>query len=188
MSIEKIHILTGNQDKLRIAQQVFELYGIDVEAIELDVPEIQAATSAEIALHQVAEAYRELQLPVVREDHSFFIDAINFPGPFMAYANKSIPVNHLLKMIDALPSRAAHFEIAGAYADGSSEPFVSSFQVPVEIGYEARGSVSRGWDTVLQFPGSTETFAETTSNHDELWSTNYHRIAEYILSKNVHRS
>lgn len=183
MSIERITLLTGNQDKLRIAQNVFREFGIDIDQADLDIPEIQAETSEEIAVHQVREAYRRLRQPVIREDHSLFIDAINFPGPFMAYANRSIPVPMLLRMMSGLPSRAAHFEIAGAYADSLDEPFVTSFQVPVEIATEARGNTEQGWDTVLKFPDRDTTFAEEVDENDGAWDVNYRRIARHILSR-----
>src|SRR2546426_6685402 len=90
MANQQIYLLTGNQGKIDAANLVFNKYGIDALPLELDIPEIQASTSQEIARAMAVEAYQRTGKPLIREDHSFFIDELGFPGPFTAYIDKAI--------------------------------------------------------------------------------------------------
>lgn len=77
----KVGVITKNPGKIKIVEYVFSKYGIDFEFIGKEFPEIQAATSKEIAEFTVKQASRELNMPVVREDASLYINALGFPGP-----------------------------------------------------------------------------------------------------------
>lgn len=48
-TLMKVGVITKNKGKIRIVDYVFPKYGIEYEFIDKDYPEIQAATSKEIA-------------------------------------------------------------------------------------------------------------------------------------------
>jgi len=184
MSYETIHLLTGNKDKLRIANNIFNEYGINVIKSDIDIPEIQASNSTEVASYATRIAFRELGVPVLREDHSFYIDELGIPGPFMAYMDKMVNVEQLIRITDTLKSRDAHFEIAASYVDSHGNNFECSYDVPVTIANAPRGDDSLNWERAMILPGSVTTFAETHSEtRDHLWSQNYHTIARHIVSQ-----
>jgi len=181
----QLHLLTGNADKLRHAQDTFGQFGIEVVKEPLKIDEIQAATSREVARAAVFAAQRELgSVAVLREDHSFYIDELGFPGPFMAFADKTISVQALIKIVDTLSHRRGHFNVAAAYLDARGELFETEFSVPVEFATEPRGNSELNWERAIMLEGDTRTFAEVPSEtRDHLWVQNYQRVAEFILSR-----
>ncbi len=80
--------------------------------------------------------------PTIREDHGFYIKELGFPGPFMAYADKVISPEQLLKILDTLKSREAYFELGAAYCDESGKVYEFSYQVPIVMSTEIRGDGS----------------------------------------------
>lgn len=181
----QIHLLTANADKLRHARSVFTARGIDVIAETEKITEIQAPTSREIARAAVYEARRRLgAVALLREDHSFTIDALGIPGPFMAYQDKQLSVETLVRIVDALPTRAAHFTVAAAFLDSDSELFETEYVVPVQIASEPRGDKSLKWERAIILEGDHRTMAEVpAAERDRLWIRNYEAIADFIGEK-----
>ena len=177
----QIHLLTGNQGKIDAANLIFNTRGIQVLPLKLDIPEIQASSSVEIARAMALEAHKQTGKPVIREDHSFFIDELGFPGPFMAYTDKTISVEQLLKIIDTIESRNAHFELAASYVDTQGEAHDFSYSVAVTLSHEIRGNENLNWERLMMFPGDTKTFAELDKDdRAEVWTKNYEQIANLI--------
>ncbi|HEU4966437.1 MAG TPA: non-canonical purine NTP pyrophosphatase [Candidatus Saccharimonadales bacterium] len=179
--MKQIYLLTGNPDKIKAANLVFNKCDIEVLPLELDIPEIQSSSSMEIAHYMVDQAYKMTGKPTVREDHSFFIKDLGFPGPFMTYADKAISPEKLLKIIDTLPSREAYFELGAAYVDEQGMIHEFSYQVPVVMAKELRGSNTFRWERLMMFPGDTRTFAELNADaRAEVWTKNFEAIARLI--------
>src|SRR5688500_9060337 len=153
----QIYLLTGNQGKIDAANLIFNQHDIGVLPLDLDIPEIQAPSSAEIARAMALEAYRQTGKPVIREDHSFFVDELGFPGPFMAYIDKTISVDQLLKIVNTLESRDAHFELAACYVDSQGEPHDFAYSVPLTLGNEIKGTDKLRWERLMMFKGDTKT-------------------------------
>ena len=176
-----VYLLTGNPGKIAAANAVFNRYGIEVEPLKLDIPEIQADNSKEIATAAAIEAHQQTGKSVIREDHSFYIDALGMPGPFMAYIDKTISVEQLLKILNTLPSREGHFELAATYVDETGTAHEFSYSVPVVFSQEARGDESMRWERIIQFADDPRTFAEyPESERADYWTKNYEAIAALI--------
>ncbi len=90
-----INILTKNVGKLMVAKVIFEKYGIVVNQIDKKYPEIQADSSLEIARFTSLQAAKDLNLAVIREDHSLFINALGILGPYASYIEKQLPTKKL---------------------------------------------------------------------------------------------
>lgn len=179
--MKQIYLLTGNPGKIKAANLVFNKHDVGVLPLELDIPEIQAETSAEIAKHMVEEAYKASGKPSIREDHSFYIKELGFPGPFMSYVDKAITPEQLLKILDTLESRDAYFELSAAYIDEKGKIHEFSYQVPVTMGSDIKGSDRLRWERLMMFPGEDKTFAELDEDDRvEVWTKNYEKIAELI--------
>lgn len=132
----------------------------------------------------VAQAYKMTGKPVIREDHSFFIKELGFSGPFMAYVDKVIDASHLQKILATLDSREAYFELGAAYVDMSGKINEFSYQVPIMMSKEARGSEDSRWERFMMFPGDSKTFAEFDADKRlEVWAKNYESIAQLIKNE-----
>lgn len=180
-NMTKIYLLTGNPGKIAAANTVFNQYDINVEPLKLDIPEIQAASSQEIATAAALEAHAQTSKAVIREDHSFYIDALGMPGPFMTYIDKTIATEQLLKIIDTLPDRKGHFELAATYINEQGVTREFSYSVPVVFSNEARGDESLRWERIIKFIDDRRTFAEyPESERAGYWTKNYESIAQLI--------
>lgn len=181
-----IHIITKNPWKQLTAKNVFEKYNINVLFIEKNYPEIQADTSLEIAKHTAILASKELKVPVVREDHSFFLNAFNFPGPYMNFIEKNISAKKVLEMLENQSDRSGYFEIATVYANPEGEYEEYVFKVPVTITLEEKGDLYSGWNKIIQLKNENRTLAEYPEEERiDIWNKNFELIAKKI-SKNIY--
>jgi len=177
-----VYLMTKNKGKIAAAQSVFDKYGIVVKSLDFDVPEIQAETSIEIAKNMVLQAFDKFKEPIIREDHSLFIDEINFPGPFTAFAERNISAEKLSKILEALDSKNGHFELAAAYCDKEGNIHEFTYSVPVIFETVPRGVPSDGWNQLIRFPDESRVFTEyPSSQRDHIWSKNFEKIAQLII-------
>lgn len=183
--MKTVYLITKNQGKIMAAKSVFDKFGVELKNVDQEFPEIQADTSLEIAKHTALEASKATNLPVIREDHSLFINALGFPGPYMAFIEKKISLEKLLKLLELSEDRTGYFEISTVYADPEGKVLEYSYQVPVhfkkeEVVKDPRG----GWNGVLCLEGEERAFTEYPETERlDSWNKNYVKIAEE-LSKN----
>lgn len=179
----KVGTITRNRGKRKIVDFVFPKYGIEYEFIDKNYPEIQAASSKEIAEFLAIMAAKELNMPIVREDASLFIRALGFPGPFTAYIEKMIPAEKLLKILEPFGDRSGYFECAVAFAvpNKKIKTFITRYEIEIND-KEAGNLVPPGaWDRVLKFKGETKTFAQyPIEKRFPIWGTIYEDVAKYI--------
>ncbi len=176
--------MTKNIGKIASAQVAFNPYSITVIPLEFEFPEIQAPTSIEIAKHAVQQAYEKFKKPVIREDHSFFIDELNFPGPYMAYIEKAIPLEGIINIIKNLSSNKAHFELAAAYIDKNDVLHEFVYSVPVVLQTEPKGDSNQKWNRLISFEHEEKVFAEYSEDERlDVWNKNFVEIAKLVNSE-----
>lgn len=182
MRHKKIYLITKNFDKLQSAKRVFDKYGIELMMPDKDYVEIQASTSAEIAKYTAVNAASELKVPVVREDHSLYINCLSIPGPYTSFIEKKLPAERLLKILEKEKDRTGYFEIAATYAEPSGLVKEFVYQVPIhikkkEIVKDPRG----GWNGILCLQGEERAFTEYPEEERlDVWSKNFISIAEFL--------
>jgi len=177
----QVYLVTKNPGKLLAANSIFSKHNIVLNSVECDYPEIQAETSLAIAKFTALEMAKSLNAPAIREDHSLYINALKFPGPYTSYFEKKIPASMLLEWLKNSSDRDGYFEIATVYAkpDGVFKEFV--YQVPITIATEEKGELQKGWARVLMLKNDLRTFAEYPEQERvSVWNKNYQDIAVYI--------
>ncbi len=179
---KKIYLLTKNKGKLLAAQKIFDEFGIKVGSIEKEFPEIQESSSLKIAKFATETASKEFNVPVLREDHSLYIEALEyFPGPFTAFFDKNMDVKILLKILENFDNKNAEMELGATLTIPGHETFESVYRVPLEISYEVKGEHGN-WDKVLKLRGGEKTFSESTEEENvNIWSKNYRHLAKKFL-------
>ena len=181
----KINILTKNPGKKMAAKKAFGDYNIKVNFINKEYPEIQADTSLKIAKFTALQVAKDLNIPIIREDHSLFINALGMPGPYINYIEKHLPAEKLLKIMENESDRSGYFEIATVYAEpnGFTKEYV--FKVPIIIAKKERGNFQTGWNRIIQLKGEKRTLAEYPEEERlGVWNKNYKAIARWLLGKN----
>jgi non-canonical purine NTP pyrophosphatase (RdgB/HAM1 family) len=178
--MNKVYFVSKNKGKIVAAKDVFDKYGIEIISLEKDYPEIQADTSLEIARNTVIEAAKEINDPVIREDHSLFIHSLGIPGPFTHYIEKMMPVQKLFELLNQFEDRTGHFEAAIVYAEPNGKTFEYVFQVPVKFSKEIKGD-SPAWDNILMMEDESRTFSEyPREERISYWTEGYEEVAKYI--------
>jgi len=160
-----IFFATNNIHKFNEARKVLAEYGVSVGMLRVKGSEIQSASLEEIAKTSVIEAFRRCNLPIIVEDAGLFIQALNgFPGPYAAYAYKTISNEGLLKLMENVENREATFHSVIAYHSSESRtPTCFNGEVMGEITKEERRGKSEsvfGFDPIFKPANSDKTFAQ----------------------------
>ena len=160
-----VFLASNNIHKFMEARVVLSNCGIALGMLRVKTAEIQSDKLSDIALTSVVDAFRKCSLPLIVEDAGLFIDALGgFPGPYAAYAYKTLGNKGLLKLMENVENRKAKFQSAIAYYD-------SHLDLPICFEGEAEGTIttnedngnnpsSFGFDPIFMPTGSKKTFAE----------------------------
>ena len=180
-----VNIITKNSGKLLAARAVFSKFNIEVNQIDKKFPEIQADTSLEIAKNMALQAIKEFNTPIIREDHSLFINALGIPGPYANFIERKIPVEKLLKILELEEDRSGYFEIATVYAEpnGLIEKYV--YQIPIFFEKEIRVPDPRGgWSGIIRLADEKRTLTEYPEKERlHIWSKNFLSLAEFLNNR-----
>jgi len=179
---------TSNAGKLREARTILAPFGISVEQYDGKGIEIQADTNSEVAAYASKGAAKTARRPVLVEDAGLYVDSLGgFPGPYSAYAFKTIGVQGILSLLRPPSSaRAAKFVSSLAYCAPGGEPTLFEGSVRGEIANKPRGKKGFGFDPIFVAEGSAKTFGELTL--DEKCSVSHRaeamkKFAKWYLSQ-----
>jgi XTP/dITP diphosphohydrolase len=186
-----VFFATNNVNKFNEVRMVLAEYNIASAMLRAKTVEIQSDKLSEIARTSVVDAFRRCHLPMIVEDAGLFIDALHdFPGPYAAYAYKTIGNAGLLKLMANVEDRKAMFQSVIAYYDGRSAPVCFEGEVPGKIANEERsenGKSGFGFDPIFQPAGSAKTFAEMIIEEKNRFSHRakaVHKFAEWYKKLN----
>ena len=152
--------VTGNLDKHREAEAIL---GRPLERIELDLPEIQATTTRDVALVKARAAFAALGRPVIVEDAGFELAALaGFPGPFIKYWEQLGGLASICRAVDGLGDRRAAAVCVLALCD-DREARVVEGRIEGTVSASPRGDNGFGWDAIFIPEGHQRTFGEMTA-------------------------
>jgi XTP/dITP diphosphohydrolase len=162
-----IFFATNNVNKFDEARRVLAEYNIAVGMLRVKSVEVQSESLEEIARASASDTFENCRLPVIVEDAGLFIDALNgFPGPYAAYAYKTVGNRGLLRLMRNVEARSAHFEsVVAHFSAGLKSPVCFHGEVLGEIAIKERRGNSRsgfGFDPIFKPLDSSKTFAEMT--------------------------
>jgi len=162
-----IFFATDNIHKFDEARKVLAEYKVAVGMLRAKALEIQSDNLEEIAKTSVVDAFKRCNLPLIVEDAGLFTDALNgFPGPYSAYAYKTVGTKGLLKLMENIENRKARFHSAIAYYSAElKSPICFKGETFGEITEEERKGKREsgfGFDPIFKPVESNKTFAEMT--------------------------
>ncbi len=178
-----IKYVTGNWAKIKSAKQVLEPLGYEVEQIKMEVPEIQSDSIEEVAKFSAKWASDKLKATVIKNDSGLCIDALNsFPGPYTHYVQDTLTEDGVLKLLEGVENRKAHFEEVLAYCEYGKEPIVFKARTEGSIAKEKSGKYGWSWDFIFVPEGETKTLGNF---EDEIrfgfWDLEYYnKLVEYL--------
>lgn len=121
--METILFATGNKGKIEEATPLFKEEGLELEQVDVDVPEIDAIDVGEVAEQKVRDSFNKAveqglikgdEMMIV-DDTGFYVEGLDgFPGASAAFFAKTAGVEKLLPMMDGEKERSAYFKTAVA--------------------------------------------------------------------------
>jgi inosine triphosphate pyrophosphatase len=153
--MDTITIVTGNPHKLVELRQVFPAK-IVLDAKKLDLDEIQSLDVHEIVRHKLHQAYATIKSPIIVEDVSAELEALNgLPGTFIKFFEERLGKGALFKL--AGESRVKIICSMGYY-DGLNEIIVDGVLEGRIVA--PRDGEGFGFDFVLIPDGYDKTMSE----------------------------
>lgn len=152
-------LVTGNPGKIAEARLAL---GTDLEAVELDLPEIQSLDYREVLQAKAEEAWRRIGRPLVVEEAGLDLVALNgFPGPLVKWMLEAVGAEGIARTAAALGDVRASARCFLLYKDASREIVAEGQTEGIAI-LPGRGNNGFGWDPVFLPHGSKLTFGELT--------------------------
>ena len=157
-------LVTGNDDKWREAQRIL---GRPLAREKLDLPELQARTTAEVALHKARAAFELLRRPVIVEDAGVELRALGgFPGPFIKFWETMGGLESICRAADGAGDRAVTAVcVLGVCTEGGS--YVVEGRTDGTLSEHPRGTGGFGWDAIFVPDGEARTFAEMSGEEKD---------------------
>lgn len=153
-------LVTGSASKAREAREIF---GRNLEQVEIDLPEIQAATVEEVAREKSREAFRRLERACVVEDSALGFAAWGgLPGPFIKWFEQAAGLEALCRSLDGFTDRGATALCVLAYRSETAQ-LTAVGRLEGSIAPKPRGDRGFGWDSIFVPRGSDRTFAEMSA-------------------------
>lgn len=150
-------LVTGNRGKIAEARR---LAGPDLEAVEVDLPEIQSLDLIEVLQAKADEAWAQVGRPLVVEEAGLELSALNgFPGPLVKWMLTATGAEGLSRVGAALGNVGATARCALLYRDGDRTVIAKGVTTGTLV-LPGRGEHGFGWDPVFLPDGETRTFAE----------------------------
>lgn len=159
MSPPPFVLVTGNRGKIAEARMIV---GEEMEAVSVDLPEIQSLDLTAILREKAAEAWRRIGRPLVIEDVSLELAAFNgFPGPLVKWMLESMGAEGMARAAAALGDTRATARCGLFYQDAERTLMVEGIAEGSLI-VPGRGEHGFGWDPVFLPVESERTYAELT--------------------------
>ena len=150
-------LVTGNAGKIAEARLAI---GADLEAVEVDLPEIQSLDYREVLRAKADEAWRRVGRPLVVEEAGLDLAALNgFPGPLVKWMLQAVGAEGLSRTAISLQDARASARCFLLYKAGDRE-IVAEGRTEGTLVLPGRGSHGFGWDPVFLADGETRTFGE----------------------------
>lgn len=176
-----LSFITGNEGKLCEAKRILG----NVEALPIDVPEIQSMDAHEIIVHKLNIAMGHHSGACFVEDTSLYCEGMEgLPGPLIKWFLNTVGNDGIFKMVNVFQNSRAEAKTIIGYIDESSAVSFFAGSVRGTI-VEPRGQ-GFGWDPIFQPEGYTKTFGEMSAEEKDAISMRkiaLEKLRDHILSQ-----
>ncbi len=184
---KEITYVTGNWAKIASAKQALEPLGFTIKNIKIETPEIQANDVTEVAKYSAKWASEKLKCDVLKNDSGLFVEGLSgFPGVYTHYADETIGVDGLLRLMEGMQNRNAYFKESIAYCEYGKDPIVFEGITNGIIDVKKSGQYGWSWDFVFIPNGQEKTLGCFPDEERwNLWNSveAYKKLAKYLENK-----
>ncbi len=156
----KIFFITGNQNKYQEVKVI--LSNVEVEMLDIDLPEIQSLDSHQIIQHKVTEAFTHHAGPFMVEDTGLYLSGLNgLPGPLVKWFLDTVGPMGIYKLAETFGDFRAEAKATIGFAMSPNEIEFFEGVIPGTI-VPPRGNQGFGWDEIFCPNGFPKSFGEMT--------------------------
>lgn len=153
--------VTGNQAKYLTAKKFFEPLGVDVIQKKLDIPEIQSDKIEEVALDKAQKAFAILKQPLIVNDTSWLIEALNgFPGPYTHFITRWFAAQDWINLLRDHDNRNITLRQAIVYVDKDEHRIFSHDTLGIVLKTPRGNPESSSFDQVVSLSPDGRSLAE----------------------------
>ncbi len=157
----KLYFATSNKHKIEEFREFLGSRKIEIEPIDMEIPEIRHTDVSKVALEKAKYAAEKTGKAVIVEDSGLYIDALKgFPGAYSAFAWKTVGLKGILNLMRDEENRSAKFVSAIAIAEPCKEPKVFVGEEKGTLSSGIRGKDGFGYDPIFISEGYSKTHAE----------------------------
>lgn len=166
-SLQGVVLVTGNRGKLAEARR---LCGADLEAVEVDLPEIQSLDLLTVLRAKGEEAMGRLQRPLIVEETGLDLTAMaGFPGPLVKWMLAAVGAEGIARAAIAMGDDRVTARCALLLLKPERE-VVAVGETRGRVVLTPRGDHGFGWDPIFVPEGEELTYAQLHPEAKDLLS------------------
>ena len=184
MKLEKIAVASGNANKLKEIRQIFtgvEIISMHELGFDGDIDET-GTSFAENALIKAKFIAEKFNIPALADDSGLCVDYLNgAPGIYSArFSGGGDAENRklLLKKLDGVDTRGAHFESAVCLYFPDGKTFYGTGQVYGKILLKETGSNGFGYDCLFWSDDLNKSFGEASAEEKNSVSHRFRALSD----------
>lgn len=184
----EILFITGNKEKVAIANTILSKENIKINAKKISVPEIQSDDNEIIAKKSAIYASNLEKANVIKVDTGFYIEALNgFPGPYAEYVERKLDAVDILKLMENKSNRKAYYKEVLAYCEYGKEPICFTTFTYGTISLNLSGDNGYNFDRIFICNGDIKTMANYSDNErvKKYSNDNWKQLVKYLKSRSV---
>lgn len=152
--------IVGSQAGSQAGNQAGAEAGAALQAVEVDLPEIQSLDLEAVLRAKAEEAWRRVGRPLVVEESGLGLAVLNgFPGPLVKWMLDAVDAAGIARVAAAMGDPAALARCALLWTDGAASVLAFG-EAAGRLVLPPRGGQGFGWDPVFLADGETRTFGE----------------------------
>lgn len=165
--LQGVVLVTGNRGKLEEARR---LCGADLEAVEVDLPEIQSLDLLTVLRAKGEEALRRLQRPLIVEETGLELAAMaGFPGPLVKWMLAAVGADGIARAAIAMGDDRVTARCGLLLLEPERE-VVAVGETRGRVVASPRGDHGFGWDPIFIPEGSDRTYAQLRPDEKDVQS------------------
>jgi non-canonical purine NTP pyrophosphatase (RdgB/HAM1 family) len=178
-----LKFITGNKAKINEARVI--LSPIIIEAVHIDLTEIQEVNSRTIIKHKLLEALKHGKGPLIVDDSSLFFSCFNYklPGPLIKWFNEFVGMRGLANLARKMGDNKARATTLIGYAERPNKILYFEGALEGKI-VSPRGDYEFGYDQIFLPNSENKTLAEMKERANFFHSPRgiaLNKLKKYIL-------
>ncbi len=185
----KIVFITSNKSKFEWAKRRFSDLPIELSQMDLQIEEPRELDAEKVALHKAKTALKSVNSPLIVEDTSFCIPALNnFPATNIKFVMQTIGIGGIIKLLDGESNRRAIFRSALVFVENGREHSFICEDIGT-ISMMPKGSSINGFNDLFKIfipEGTDKTLAEMSKEEFSSYELriekddHYHKFGEWL--------